>query len=500
MVPVDVHLLAPHTSFHGGDLDCGNGLLLLIREHIDPLDSGQHLLVQSTEVSVEHDLPAWCRLTGNRLVSWTKQGRNLTFLIEKGGSGGRPFASARPVLVEPGQPAATTMATTVPAQEVAPLSTCIVGSWPRPNWMNRAIEDFLRGRSSEQEWREAALDGTRLAVLAQVKAGLDVIADGEQGRDSYASFVGHRLDGCRLIPLTDLLPLVDDPEEFERELRALDVPAAEVRHPVAFGRIRRVKPLVAAEAEATLVATTKPVKGALPGPYLLTRTLWLECFRERAYSSREELSVDVLRVLREETQELLTLGVSIVQFDEPVLSEVVFAPPTGKRSFMCGALGEKSDSQVELRFAERLLADLTAGFPQERLGLHVCRGNWTKDESVLLSGDYRPLLPLLKGLAVGTLFLELSTPRAGEIEVLAELPESMRVGVGLLNPRQSAAESEDEVWSRARRAVDVLGKDRVLFNPDCGFATFAANPVATLMEAERKCALLARVPARLRGA
>jgi hypothetical protein len=53
-----------------------------------------------------------------------------------------------------------------------------------------------------------------------------IYTDGEQRRDSYASFVGGRLDNCQLVPLTDLLPLMDDPAAFERELRALDVPRA----------------------------------------------------------------------------------------------------------------------------------------------------------------------------------------------------------------------------------------------------------------------------------
>src|SRR5258707_6525370 len=77
-------------------------------------------------------------------------------------------------------------------------------------------------------------DAVRLVVESQLRAGVDVVTDGEQRRDSYSSFVAGILDNCQLIPLTDLLPLVDDPEEFERELRALDVPAGEVRHPAAF--------------------------------------------------------------------------------------------------------------------------------------------------------------------------------------------------------------------------------------------------------------------------
>ena len=57
------HPYEPTVSFDGGDLDCGNGLLLLIRKHIDPLTPGQLLEILSTESSVVEDLPAWCRLT-----------------------------------------------------------------------------------------------------------------------------------------------------------------------------------------------------------------------------------------------------------------------------------------------------------------------------------------------------------------------------------------------------------------------------------------------------
>ena len=53
------------------------------------------------------------------------------------------------------------------------------------------------------------------------------------------------------------------------------------------------------------------------------------------------LAEDIVRVLREEAQALLAAGARIVQFDEPVLTEVVFKRATGGRSFMCGALGEK---------------------------------------------------------------------------------------------------------------------------------------------------------------
>ena len=74
----------PDVSFDGGDLDCGSGLLLLIRRHIDPLARGQILEVRSTELSVEQDLPSWCRLTGNELVSSSRNAGTWSFLVCKG--------------------------------------------------------------------------------------------------------------------------------------------------------------------------------------------------------------------------------------------------------------------------------------------------------------------------------------------------------------------------------------------------------------------------------
>src|SRR5688572_22921719 len=83
----DRHPYPPAVIFDGGDLDCGNGLLLLIRKHIDPLEPGQVLEIKSTDSSVEEDLPAWCRLTRNELVSRTRAGKVRSYLVRKGAGG-----------------------------------------------------------------------------------------------------------------------------------------------------------------------------------------------------------------------------------------------------------------------------------------------------------------------------------------------------------------------------------------------------------------------------
>jgi 5-methyltetrahydropteroyltriglutamate--homocysteine methyltransferase len=491
------HLATPHTRFDGGDLDCGNGLLLLIRRHIDPLEAGQLLEILSTEASVEEDLPAWCRLTDNALVSRTRTGAVRSYLVRKGEGGRRRPAGAVP----PARPAAPEVGRTAPPAGVPlpPLAVMGIGSWPRPGWLLRSLHEHLSGRLADAEFQQYADDGVRLAVAAQERAGVDVVTDGEQRRDSYASFVGARLENCQLVPLTDLLPYVSDPDHFAEELRALDVPAEEVRHPAVFGKLKRSRPLAVDELRRVRQFTALPVKIALPGPYLLTRTMWLECVADKAYPSREELAVDLVGVLREELAELLEAGAAIVQFDEPVLTEVVFARPRAGRSFMCGTLGAKRDTAEELAFAGRLLRAVLDGFPRERLALHVCRGNWSRDEAVALQGPYTPLVGLFQTLPVGTFFLEMATPRAGDLEALRDLPGEARIGLGVVNQKLDRAEPVEEITARADAAIRLFGPKRVFLNPDCGFATFADSPLASAAVAERKLAMIVAAARRLRG-
>ncbi len=484
---------APAASFDGGDLDCGNGLLLLIRRHIDPLLPGEVLEVRSREPSVEADLPAWARLTGNRLLGVTRDGTTRRYLVEKAGT------SRPPLPAIPATAAATPLAPPLAATAIPPLSVMGVGSWPRPQWLLRALHERLSGRLPEDAFERYADDAVRLAVAAQERAGVDVVTDGEQRRDSYASFVAARLDNCQLIPVTDLLPYVTDPATFGAELKALDVPAEQFRHPAVLGRLGRSRPLAGHELAFARTVTTRPVKVALPGPYLLTRTMWLDCVSDKAYPDRESLAADLVRVLREEAQHLIAGGVALVQFDEPVLTEVVFDRAAGDRRFMCGALGARREPAEELRFAGDLLRGVLAGLPRERTAVHVCRGNWSRDEAVALRGPYTPLVPLLASLPVGTYVLELATPRAGELDPLADLPADSRIGVGVVNQKLDRVESAEDVLSRADAAVRRFGPDRVLLNPDCGFATFADSPMASAAVAEAKLRAVADAARVLRA-
>lgn len=494
MTQSSVHPIDPDASFDGGDLHCGNGLLLLIRRHIDPLSKGQCLEIIASDPTVDEELRSWCRLTKNELISVLElENSRKSFLVSKGAY--VPTTKEREPEHNLDIALPTVKAINIPehlpqpgpAPELGLIPVMGIGSWPRPPWMMRTLSDYLSGRLSREDFDNTADDAVRLCVDAQLASGVDVVSDGEQRRDNYASFVGNILDNCLLVPLTDLLPMVEHPEEFEKELDSLDVPADKVRHPVVFGPLGRSNALLKRDLDLVKsIVSDKPIKLALPGPYLLTRMMWMDCIVNKVYATREELAKDIVRVLREEIHYLLAGGAAIIQLDEPVLSEVVFSGPKSKRSFMCGALSERKGSEQELAFAADLINRTVAGIPLERTGLHICRGNWTTDESVALSGSYEPLLPVLQSVKVGHLFLEYCTERAGSLSWLSKIPDNIKVGVGAVNPKAPRVESVEEILTRAKESLNYLAKDKLMLVPDCGFATFADSPVSSADNARMK--------------
>lgn len=89
----------------------------------------------------------------------------------------------------------------------------------------------------------------------------------------------------------------------------------------------------------------------------------------------------------------------------------------------------------------------------------MCRGNWTPDESAALSGDYTPLIDTLAHLNVGSLLLELCTPRAGEMEILRAIPDDVRIGVGICNQKHAHIESLEHVLEKVNALYNSLVKN-----------------------------------------
>jgi len=209
-----------------------------------------------------------------------------------------------------------------------------VGSWPRSRELLRALREKQAGRLARADFERLADAEVRRCVEAQIAAGVDLLVDGEQRRDNFYSFITDKLDGTRLMSLADMLDTVEDKSGFEEMLATLDVPASAIKNPTCVGRLSRREPLAVSELRFLRQLSDLPVKITLPGPYLLARSMWVGALTKGHYADKLEMGEDVVRILREELIELAAAGADFVQFDEPVLTEIVFGEANERRTFM----------------------------------------------------------------------------------------------------------------------------------------------------------------------
>jgi 5-methyltetrahydropteroyltriglutamate--homocysteine methyltransferase len=373
-----------------------------------------------------------------------------------------------------------------------PVTT--VGSWPRPPNVAEAMRAYRHRRIERAERDRVAGEAVVELLRLQETLGCDIVTDGELRRDNFYSFVADKLSGVRLMTLAEMLDVVEDKAGFELLLQTLDVPAYSISSPICTARIDRREPLTVDDLAFARRHTDLPIKVTLPGPYLLTRAMFVPELTRAYYVDKEALARDVVALLRAELMELRSAGAEFVQFDEPVLTEVAFAPGR-TRTFMCAALAARRDPTEELEFAVSLINGVVAGIDGVRLGLHVCRGNWSRDERTLLRGGYQTLGPYLNRLQITQLVLEYATDRAGPVVAF----EDKELGLGVVNPRTEQVETPAQIRSGVEKALHLYPAERVFLNPDCGFGTFSNRPMNTREIAVAKVASMVAAARDLRG-
>ena len=373
-----------------------------------------------------------------------------------------------------------------------PVTT--VGSWPRPLRVSEALRQFRQQRIDRLQFDRVADEAIVELLELQHNLGCDVVTDGELRRDNFYSFVAQKLEGVRLMTLADMLDVVEDKAGFEQLLQTLDVPAYSISSPICTGKIERREPLTTDDFRFVRRHSDRPVKVTLPGPYLLTRAMFVPELTRAHYPTKEALAEDVVAILRTELAELAAEGADFVQFDEPVLTEVAFSPGR-TRTFMCAALAARKDPAEELELAVSLINRVVEGAGGMRIGVHVCRGNWSRDEATLLTGGYQPLAPYLERLNVTQLVLEYATDRAGDLMAFGV----KELGMGVVNPRIDDVESTRSIRDAIEDALRFYAPGQIFLNPDCGFGTFSNRPMNTWEIAAKKVGAMVAAAKDLRG-
>ncbi|MCB2056221.1 MAG: cobalamin-independent methionine synthase II family protein [Geminicoccaceae bacterium] len=347
------------------------------------------------------------------------------------------------------------------------ILTTHVGSLPRPDGVCALLRRKLEGDPPDRATFEACLSPAVDAVVArQVKAGIDIVSDGEFAKLGYANYLSDRLSGFSgdspRLPGADL---ADFPAYAARlgERRRNALPLA---RPCCTGPIEWTdrRPLEDDLARLRAAVTAHAPEGAFmnaPSPGVVA------IFQpNRFYDGHEAYLEAIARAMKEEYRAIVEAGF-FLQIDCPDLG-------MGRHTIF-----QHEDEAAFLRHARRhveILNEALDGLPPERLRMHLCWGNY--------EGPHHKDVPLEKivdivlGARPRTLLFEAANPRhAHEWQVFAEarIPEDKILCPGVIDSCSNYIEHPRLIAERLLRFADIVGAERVMAGSDCGFSTFAGD-------------------------
>lgn len=213
------------------------------------------------------------------------------------------------------------------------FSTSLVGSMPRSPELLELKQRAIFNPNLKPAYEKLLFEETEKVIRLQEDLGIDYIVSGELNRDNYMSYVAEHVSGIQLMNMREIMENTCDNASFNESLEEMDAADDTMNSPVCIGKIAVDADFNSEEILRLKKISDRPFKATLPSPYLLTRSMWLKERSSAHYDNRKELGKDVVELLKNEVRRLAALGASVIQLDEPILSEVVFTKAKGDTSF-----------------------------------------------------------------------------------------------------------------------------------------------------------------------
>jgi 5-methyltetrahydropteroyltriglutamate--homocysteine methyltransferase len=310
------------------------------------------------------------------------------------------------------------------------LATTVVGSYPQPDWLvdRTLLSKGVPRVRLQTMWRipeplleQAQDDATVVAIRDMERAGIDIVSDGEIRRESYSNRLATALDGVD----------VNEPGVIT------DRYGNQTRVPRVVGRIRRTRPVELRDMQFLRQHTDRLAKMTLPGPFTMAQQA-----KNEFYKDVEEMAMDFAAAVNDEARDIQAAGADVIQLDEPWLRN----DPEGAKRYAVRAIN-------------RALAGLTVP-----TAVHLCFGYAAVVRHQKPTGY--SFLPELAACQAQQISIEAAQPRL-DLGVLADLADKTII-LGVIDLADPSVETENQVATRIRAALERVPPERLIPAPDCG--------------------------------
>jgi 5-methyltetrahydropteroyltriglutamate--homocysteine methyltransferase len=354
------------------------------------------------------------------------------------------------------------------------ILTTHVGSLPRPEDLRALVQKKAQGEAlDEAAFAARVKSAVAETVRRQCEAGIDIVADGEQGRVGFIPYVNERLAGIEP-------DRAAQPANYwweSREYKAFpEFYAWTASMPGTAGQTGRTRWVctgpVSYKGHAALQRDIDNLKAALHGqrheeafmPAVSPSNL-ANWNRNEHYKTEEEYLYALADALREEYRAIIDAGL-VLQVDDPLLASYYVMHPEASLD-QCR---KWAMSRVEA------LNHALRGLPQDRIRYHTCYsiniGPRVHDM------ELKHLIDVMLRVNAGAYSFEAANPRhEHEWKVWAEvkLPEGKSVIPGVITHSSNIVEHPELISERIARFAQAVGRENVIAGADCGFASFAST-------------------------
>ncbi|WP_280300153.1 5-methyltetrahydropteroyltriglutamate--homocysteine S-methyltransferase [Nocardia abscessus] len=305
------------------------------------------------------------------------------------------------------------------------LPTTTIGSYPQTASIRLARAALRTGEIDQAEYVRRMRAEIADVIALQEELGLDVLVHGEPERNDMVQYFAEQLDG---------FAATEHGWVQSYGTRC-------VRPPILFGDVARREPMTVEWIGYAQSLTDKPVKGMLTGPVTILAWSFVRDDQPLGESARQ-----VALAIRDETVDLESAGVRIIQVDEPALRELLPLRAADQSEYL-------EWSVRSFRLATSGVSDTT------QIHTHLCYS------------EFGEVIDAIAGLDADVTSIEAARSRMEVLDDLNAAGFDLGVGPGVYDIHSPRVPSVEEITASLRAALKAVPAERLWVNPDCGLKT-----------------------------
>ena len=317
-----------------------------------------------------------------------------------------------------------------------PLPTTTIGSFPQTVEIRKARAALVAGEIDEAEYNRRMKQEIADVIKLQEDLGLDVLVHGEPERNDMVQYFAEQLDGF-----------------FATKNGWVQSYGSRcVRPPVLYGDVIRQHPMTVEWAKYAQSLTDKPVKGMLTGPVTILAWSFVRDDQPLADTANQ-----VALAIRDETVDLQSAGIAVIQVDEPALRELLPLRRADQEEYLRWAVGS-------FRLATAGVADST------QIHTHLCYS------------EFGEVIGAIADLDADVTSIEAARSHMEVLDDLNAIGFSNSVGPGVYDIHSPRVPSANEMAESLRAALRAVPAQRLWVNPDCGLKTRKTDEVTASLQ------------------